>query len=188
MSDRTSSAGAAVARRLLDAIVTRDFDSLDTILAADVWMRALLPREVVETHSAAAATEVIRGWFAAHEALEVVSTEQHTVEGREFLAYNLRVRPDWAPDVWHIVEQSAYCRVADDQRDAPRSPVYRLLPDRGRVDAVRPQCRGRARPGMTGSSVKPRKTRPSPWPHRNSESGTASRSSGNRWSNAPSAS
>ena len=115
MSDRTSSAGAAVARRLLDAIVTRDFDSLDTILAADVWMRALLPRELVETHSAAAATEVIRGWFAAHEALEVVSTEQHTVEGREFLAYNLRVRPDWAPDVWHIVEQSAYCRVADDK-------------------------------------------------------------------------
>ena len=115
MADDTTSAGAAVARRLLDAIVTRDFDSLDTILAADVWMRALLPREVVETHSAAAATEVIRGWFAAHEALEVVSTEQHTVEGREFLAYNLRVRPDWAPDVWHVVEQSAYCRVADDQ-------------------------------------------------------------------------
>ena len=24
------------------------------------------------------------------------------------------VRPDWEPDVWHVVEQSAYCRVADD--------------------------------------------------------------------------
>ena len=34
MSDGTTSAGAAVARRLLDAIVTRDFDSLDAILAA----------------------------------------------------------------------------------------------------------------------------------------------------------
>jgi hypothetical protein len=115
MCDGTTSAGATVARRLLDAIVTRDFASLDAILAADVWMRALLPREVVETHSAAATTEVIRGWFEPHEALEVVSAEQHTVEGREFLAYNLMVRPDWAPDVWHVVEQSGYCRVADDR-------------------------------------------------------------------------
>ena len=70
MSDGTSSAGAAIARRLLDAIVTRDFDGLEAILAADVWMRALLPREVVETHSAAATTEVIRGWFDPHEALD----------------------------------------------------------------------------------------------------------------------
>jgi hypothetical protein len=113
MSDGTTSTGAAVARRLLSAIVTRDFDSLHTILAADVWMRALLPREIVETHSAAATTELIRSWFAPHEAFEVVSTAQHTVEGREFLAYNLLVRPDWAPDVWHVVEQSGYCRVAD---------------------------------------------------------------------------
>jgi hypothetical protein len=114
MTEGTTSTGAAVARRLLNAIVTRDFDGLHAILAADVWMRALLPRELVETHSAAATTEAIRSWFAPHEALQVVSTEQHTVEGREFLAYNLLVRPDWAPDVWHAVEQSGYCRVADD--------------------------------------------------------------------------
>ena len=113
MTEETTSTGAAVARRLLNAIVTRDFDGLCAILAADVWMRALLPREFVETHSAAAATDVVRSWFAPHEALEVVSTEHHTVEGREFLAYNLLVRPDWAPDVWHAVEQSGYCRVAD---------------------------------------------------------------------------
>ena len=45
----------------------------------------------------------------------MLSTEQRTVEGREFLAYNLLVRPDWAPDVWHVVEQSGYCRVVDDR-------------------------------------------------------------------------
>jgi hypothetical protein len=113
MTEGKASTGAAVARRLLDAIVTRDFDGLYAILAADVWLRALLPREIVETHSATAATDVVRSWFGPHEAVEVVSTEQHTVEGREFLAYSLLVRPDWAPDVWHAVEQSGYCRVAD---------------------------------------------------------------------------
>ena len=77
MAESTTSTGAAVARRLLDAIVTRDFDGLSAILAADVWMRALLPREIVETHSAADTTETFRSWFAPHEALEVLSTEQH---------------------------------------------------------------------------------------------------------------
>ena len=115
MAESTTLTGAAVARRLLDAIVTRDFDGLSSILADDVWMRALLPREIVETHSAADTRETFRGWLAPHHALEVRSSEQHTVEGREFLAYNLVVRPDWAPDVWHVVEQSAYCRVVDDR-------------------------------------------------------------------------
>ena len=115
MAESTTLTGSAVARRLMDAIVTRDFDGLSAILAADVWMRALLPRELVETHSAADTTEVFRGWLAPHHALEVRSTEQHTVEGREFLAYNLLLRQDWAPDVWHVLEQSGYCRVVNDR-------------------------------------------------------------------------
>jgi hypothetical protein len=115
MTESTPSSGAAVASRLLDAIVRRDFDGLGAILAPDVWMRALLPREIVETHSAADAVEKFRGWFAPHEALDVLATEQRSVEGREFLAYSLLVRPDWAPDVWHVVEQSGYCRVVDDR-------------------------------------------------------------------------
>ncbi|MET1000937.1 MAG: hypothetical protein ABWZ15_03940 [Acidimicrobiia bacterium] len=115
MAETTASTGAAVARRLLDAIVTRDFDGLSAVLAADVWMRALLPREIVETHSAADALEKFRGWFGPHDAVKALSTEQHSVEGREFLAYNLVLRPDWAPDVWHVVEQSGYCRVVDDR-------------------------------------------------------------------------
>ena len=115
MAESTTLTGSAVARRLMDAIVTRDFDGLSAILAADVWMRALLPREIVETHSAADTTEIFRGWLAPHDALEVRSTEQHTVEGREFFAYNLLLRPDWAPDVWHVLEQSGYCRVVNDR-------------------------------------------------------------------------
>jgi hypothetical protein len=106
---------ASVASRLLDAIVTRDFDSIRVILASDARMRALLPRSIVQTDTAEAAVETFREWFGAHKSCTVIATDQHTVEGREFLSYNLLVQPDWAPDLFHIVEQSGYCRVTDDR-------------------------------------------------------------------------
>jgi hypothetical protein len=115
MASDTTSTAAAVAGRLLDAIVTRDFDSISVILASDVRMRVLLPQSIVETNTAEAAVETFREWFGAHESCTVIATEQHTVQRREFLSYNLLVQPDWAPDVFHIVEQSGYCRVTDDR-------------------------------------------------------------------------
>jgi hypothetical protein len=115
MATGTTSTAATVACRLLDAIVTRDFDSIGVILAPDVRMRALLPRSIVQTDTAEAAVETFREWFGAHKSCTVISTEQHTVEGRDFLSYKLRVQPDWAPDVFHVVEQSGYCRVTDDR-------------------------------------------------------------------------
>ena len=115
MATDTTSPAATVVGRLLDAIVTRDFDSISAILAPDVHMRALLPRSIVQTDTAEAAVETFREWFGSHKSCTVVATEQHTVEGRDFLSYNLRVQPDWAPDVFHVVEQSGYCRVTDDR-------------------------------------------------------------------------
>ena len=111
----TTSTAASVAGRLLDAIVTREFDSISVILASDVQMRALLPRSIVQTNTSEAAVETFREWFGAHKSCTVIATEQHTVEGCEFLSYSLRVQPDWAPDLFHIVEQSGYCRVTDDR-------------------------------------------------------------------------
>jgi hypothetical protein len=110
----TTSTATTAARRFLDAIVTRDFDAMRATVASDVWMRALLPRSIVETHTAEHMVETFREWFAAHEAFKVLTTELHTVGGREFLSYNILVRPDWAPAEWHVVEQSGYCRVAND--------------------------------------------------------------------------
>ena len=110
MAESTTLPGAAVARRLLDAIVSSRLRWLQCDPRRRRMDARAVPREIVETHSAADTTETFRGWLAPHHALEVRSTEQHTVEGREILAYNLVVRPDWAPDVWHMVEQSAYCR------------------------------------------------------------------------------
>jgi hypothetical protein len=115
MATGTTSTGAAVARRLIDAIAERDFESMSEILAPDLWMRALLPREIVETHTADAAIDSFRRWLAPHESLTAVMTDQHTVEGREFVAYKLLLRPEWAADEWHVLEQSGYCRVVEDR-------------------------------------------------------------------------
>jgi hypothetical protein len=115
MATGTTSTAASVAGHLLDAIVTRDFDSISVILASDVRMRALLPRSIVQTNTAEAAVETFREWFGAHKSCTVIATDQHAVGEREFLSYNLRVQPDWAPDQFHIVEQSGYCRVTDDR-------------------------------------------------------------------------
>ena len=115
MATGTMSTAASVVGRLLGAIVTRDFDSMSVLLAPDVRMRALLPRSIVETDTAEATVETFREWFAAHKSCTAIATEQHTVGGREFLSYHLGVRPDWAPDTLHIVEQSGYCRVAEDR-------------------------------------------------------------------------
>jgi hypothetical protein len=115
MTTSADSTGASVTHRLLDAIVTRDFDAMSAVLAPDVRMRALLPHSIVETDTAATAIETFREWFGAHKACEAVSADQHTVGAREFFSYNLHVRPDWAPDQWHTVEQAGYCRIADDR-------------------------------------------------------------------------
>lgn len=104
---------AEVARALLDAIVGRDHDALRRLLADDVWLRAMLVRDVVEHHDAAAAVEAFRGWFGGAVDLEVLHTSHHSVATREHITYRLRLRPEWAPDVWHVIEQTGYARVHD---------------------------------------------------------------------------
>jgi hypothetical protein len=100
-----------VAMRLLDAIVRCDRAALATVLAPDVWFRALLVHDVIEQHTAAAAIETIDGWFANARALHVLWADAYPVASREHITYRLRLRPDWAPDTWHLIEQSGYIRV-----------------------------------------------------------------------------
>jgi hypothetical protein len=104
---------AAVTAAFVDAVVRRDFESLATVFADDVALRALLPRETVEVVGSADAIQRIRGWFEPHTSLEVLEVEQRPGGRREYFAYRFSLKPDWAPDVVHIVEQSGYCKVDD---------------------------------------------------------------------------
>ena len=100
-----------VAMRLLDAIVRCDRAALAAVLAPDVWFRALIVHDSVEQHTAAAAIETIVGWFANARALHVVRADTYPIASREHISYRLLLRPDWAPDTWHLIEQSGYIRV-----------------------------------------------------------------------------
>jgi hypothetical protein len=101
--------------RFLDALARRDFDELETLLAPDVWFRALLPKGQHETNTARDAADLYRSWWGGAKAFEVIRTDQYTMAGREFLSYRFRVILDGAPDHWRVVEQAGFCRVKEDR-------------------------------------------------------------------------
>lgn len=104
---------ATTAVRFLQALGRRDFAELESLLAPDVWMRALLPRKLREGGTAEEAVEAFRSWYGGAPELQVLELEHDTMANRELLRYRFRLRPDWAPDQWHEIEQVGYCRVTD---------------------------------------------------------------------------
>jgi hypothetical protein len=102
-----------VARPFLDAVLARDERAMLDLLAPDVWFRAMLVRETVEHHDAVAAVAMFRGWFAHAAELRVLRRSTYPVTTRDHLSYRVLLRPAWAPDVWHVIEQSGYLRVQD---------------------------------------------------------------------------
>lgn len=109
----TATTDAAVADQFLDAVVTRDHGALRALLADDVWLRAMVVREVIERHDAQGAVEVFQGWFGGAIDVQVVDVSAQPVTTRVRVSYRLRLRPEWAPDVWHLIEQTGYLRVQD---------------------------------------------------------------------------
>ena len=101
------------ARDFMQALLDRDYVSLAELLAPDVWFRALLPRRLVEANDASTAVETLRDWFGKAIAFEVLDSDHHEVGSRHQLRYRFRLRPDWAPDQWHDIEQMASIRVRD---------------------------------------------------------------------------
>jgi hypothetical protein len=103
----------AVVRGFLAAVLARDEPRLFAHLRPDVWFRALLVRDVVEHHDAVSTTAVFRGWFVEAPDVEVLEVATAPALSRVHLRYRVRLRPAWAPDVWHVIEQSGYARVRD---------------------------------------------------------------------------
>jgi hypothetical protein len=102
-----------VARDLLAALAAWDEPRLRSLLADDVWMRALLVRETVESHDAESAMRALHGWYGSAVELQVLNATTYRVATREQITFRVRVRPPWAPETWHLIEQTAYLRIAD---------------------------------------------------------------------------
>lgn len=100
-----------VTRRFLDGLARRDFAQVADTLAPDVWMRAMLVREIREAHDAPATIAALEEWFATAESFEIRELEYATVEARQRLRWQFVLRPDWAPETPHRIEQVGYAAV-----------------------------------------------------------------------------
>jgi flavin-dependent dehydrogenase len=110
--EETTADASNVAMAFLAALGRRDWDGLELLLAPDVWLRALLPREMREEKNAAAVVALYRRWYGGAET-RLLEAEHHTMAGREYLRYRFLTRPEFAPEQWHLVEQTGFCRIKD---------------------------------------------------------------------------
>jgi hypothetical protein len=104
---------ASPGQRFLEALAQRDFAALEQLLAVDVWLRALLPRHLDEHYGSVETAEAFRTWYGAAEAFEALTVDHDTVAGKERIRYRFLLRPDWAPETWHVIEQMAFLSIKD---------------------------------------------------------------------------
>ena len=104
---------AAVAQDFLRGVVARDLPALERLLDPQVWFRMLLPRSIVEAHDVPSVLRAFHEWFVTPHEIEPLGAAHDTIEGREHVTWRFRLRPQWAPDTWHVIEQTGYVRVAD---------------------------------------------------------------------------
>ena len=71
------------ASRFLDALGAADFAELQSCLAPDVWLRALLPKSIHESQSAEEAAATFRDWYGGALRLERTLSETFTLGSRE---------------------------------------------------------------------------------------------------------
>jgi hypothetical protein len=104
---------AHVAQALLTALSGQDWPGVRNLLADNVWMRALLTREVTEAHDADSVVAALRTWHGDTNGFVVLEATRDTIEHRESIRWRFAERPGWAPDQWHVIEQTGYLRVRD---------------------------------------------------------------------------
>jgi ketosteroid isomerase-like protein len=102
---------AETARRFLDALGRLDFVGLREHLHADVSLRVMLPRHLVARTSAPEAVTAFRSWLEPAHEFEIAALDHQVVEGHEHVASRFLLRPDWAPDQWHLIEQVGFVHV-----------------------------------------------------------------------------
>ena len=100
---------AAVGARFVAALARQDWAELESCFAADVAFRALIPRGLREARDSASAAGYLRQWFGDATELHLAASDVPPVQDRLGISYRFRARED----KWYIVEQQAYCDVAE---------------------------------------------------------------------------
>jgi hypothetical protein len=127
---------ADLADGFLRALGTLDFDLMRTLLADDIWMRAMLVREVVEAHDADTVVGYLAQWYGTALEVQLADSDEHPMMGRHFVRYRMRLRPAWAHDVWHVVEQAGYLTISDGRIRRLDLTCTGFFPDGSSVSSV----------------------------------------------------
>jgi hypothetical protein len=120
--------------RFVQALATRDRDTLTSLLRPDVDFRALTPSRFWEANDAATVVDgtMLRHWFEPQDRItEVLELECGHVGPRGRLRYRLAVT---TPDGPHVVEQQAYYDTAGDQISWLRIMCAGYLPADGSAE------------------------------------------------------
>ena len=105
----------AVARRFVEAVMSKDHDSATAALAPAVRFRHLIPRGPREIWGADEAVDVFLGWFGDARELEIQSLLVDAVADRTSVRYRVRLRGDSG---WEVVEQQQFLDMDDAGRIA----------------------------------------------------------------------
>lgn len=105
-----STTGWPVSGRVIDALSRRDFGDLAGCLDADVRMRAVLPRAVLDLRSAEAVVAKFTDWFGGDDGFEVVDASAGVIGARQYVRWRVRMWPPDDPHAARVVEQHAFTR------------------------------------------------------------------------------
>ena len=105
-----SATGWPVSGRMIDALSRRDFGDLAACLDADVRMRAVLPRAVLDLRSAEAVVAKFRDWFGGDDGFEVADASAGVIGPRQYVRWRVRMWPPDDPRAARVVEQHGFTR------------------------------------------------------------------------------
>ena len=108
----------ALAGSFLEALAAQDFARLGGSLAADAYLRALLPSGLREWTGADAIADRFAYWFGDTQDFDLVEATVGEVGGRLHLHWRMRLRAERLGAGWFTVEQQVYADTDDSGRIA----------------------------------------------------------------------
>jgi hypothetical protein len=108
----------ALAGSFLEGLAAQDFARLGGALAADAYLRALLPSGLREWAGAEAIADRFAHWFGGTQDFDLVEATVGEVGGRLHLHWRLRLRAERLGAGWFTVEQQVYADTDDSGRIA----------------------------------------------------------------------
>jgi TusA-related sulfurtransferase len=99
----------------VEALARRDFGAVEATLSPAVRFRGLLPSGAMECEGSGAVVERLTAWFGAAEQFEVQEASAQPVADRMRGQYRFRLRPHpFVPESgWQVIEQQAFCEIAN---------------------------------------------------------------------------